>query len=42
MSISNPHSSVMRNAAVAANGASVHVNTQSAARKYRAPAGLVA
>src|SRR5580704_11680541 len=30
----------MRNAIVAANGASVHVNTQSAARKYSAPVGL--
>src|ERR1700730_283367 len=34
------HSNVMRNAVVAANGASVHVNTQSAARKYSAPVGL--
>src|SRR5258708_8163018 len=37
---SNPYASVMRNATVAANGASVHVNTQSAARKYSAPVGL--
>src|SRR3982074_1275860 len=37
---SNPYSSVMRNATVAANGASVHVNTQSAARKYNAPVAL--
>src|ERR1700722_11817420 len=35
-----PYSSVMRNATVAANGASVQVNTHSAARKYKAPAGL--
>src|ERR1700690_884959 len=31
----------MRNAAVAANGASVQVNTHSAAKKYKAPAVLV-
>ena len=31
----------MRNATVAANGASVHVNTQSAAKKYNGPAALV-
>ena len=30
----------MRNATVAANGASVHVNTQRAARKYSAPDAL--
>src|ERR1700733_704042 len=35
-----PYSSVMRNATVAANGASVQVNTHSAAKKYRAPVGL--
>src|SRR5882724_9909823 len=35
-----PHSSEMRNAAVAANGASVQVNTHSAAKKYKAPVGL--
>src|SRR3979490_3543656 len=34
------YSSVMRNAAVAANGASVQVNTHSAAKKYNAPVGL--
>src|ERR1700722_90380 len=38
--LSSPYSSVICNAAVAANGASVHVNTQSAARKYKAPAAL--
>src|ERR1700722_3720423 len=37
---SMPHSSEMRNAAVAANGASVQVNTHSAAKKYNAPIGL--
>jgi len=31
----------MRNAAVAANGASVHVKTHSAAKKYKAPTVLV-
>ena len=31
----------MRSATVAANGASVQVNTQSAAKKYNAPAALV-
>src|SRR5580693_8826065 len=31
----------MRNAVVAANGASVQVNTHSAAKKYNAPAALV-
>src|SRR6202049_2400242 len=40
-STNNPHSSVMRSATVAANGASVQVNTQSAAKKYNAPAALV-
>src|ERR1700694_1124765 len=34
------YSSVMRNAAVAAKGASVQVNTHSAAKKYNAPVGL--
>ena len=31
----------MRNAAVAANGANVQVNTHSAAKKYNAPTALV-
>src|ERR1700677_4363451 len=38
--MSSPYSSVMRNAAVAEHGASVQVNTQSAARKYKAPTML--
>src|ERR1700722_13216806 len=41
MNLSYRHSNVMRNAVVAANGASVQVNTHSAAKKYKAPAALV-
>src|SRR3984957_19117038 len=41
MNLSYRHSNVMRNAVVAANGASVQVNTHSAAKKYNAPAELV-
>src|SRR5271167_4135478 len=38
---SSHYSSVIRNAAVAANGASVQVNTHSDARKYKGPTALV-